>query len=240
MLNKELLLAPKKESGPGYTHTITIGTDDTTLIGYNAIEGIGGVDPEFFLGEALMGVQTSLRRTHTDVTINGFLGVNQLYLGRLDTKRVVKLTYIDEASGTASGNFDFFTFDDVDTIIPIWVGENPPPLGLEDSLEGVAYVEQRATPDGFKAGLWYSNSGWGLIKCRSTNNYLEWGRSHFKRIRNSRVSQQRSSRCGSTNGCREQSKYDVDRTFKTTTRRPLSRRLPRGNWVASKEVLYAK
>ena len=127
MLNKELLLStnPKKELE--YTHIITIGTDDTTLIGYNAIEGIGGVDPEFFLGEALMRVQTSLRRTHTDVVINGFLGVNQLYLGRLDTKRVVKLTYIDGASGTARGNFDFFTFDDVDTIIPIWVGENPPP-----------------------------------------------------------------------------------------------------------------
>lgn len=127
MLNKELLLItnPKKELG--YTHTITIGTDGDFFVGYDAEAGYGGVEPEFFLGEGLIRVRSYCEFSRSEVQILGFLGVTQLYLGRVDTEKVVKLDYVDEADGVAYGVGDFITLDDVDTIIPIWIGENPPP-----------------------------------------------------------------------------------------------------------------
>lgn len=128
MLNKELLMMAKKESGPGYTHTITIGTD-RDFVGYDALSGYGGVDPELLLGVGLMAVRSRPDNVYTEVIIDRFLRVNQLYLGRVDTKRVMKLgsfsTLPGRVTATSSGNF--FTPSDIDTIIPIWIGENPPP-----------------------------------------------------------------------------------------------------------------
>lgn len=128
MLNKELLMTAKKESGPGYTHIITIETDGD-FVGYDALSGFGGVDPEFLLGAGLMAVRSRPDNVYTEVVIDKLLRVNQLYLGRVDTKQVMKLGSFETIPGipTATSSGNFFTPNDVDTIIPIWIGENPPP-----------------------------------------------------------------------------------------------------------------
>ena len=116
----------KKESGPGYTHTITIETDGD-FVGYDARSGYGGVDPEFLLGGAFLALYSHIDMNRTYLEIDHFLEVTQIYLGREDTKEVIKLDQINEEGGTADGLGVFFTLDDIDTIIPIYIGENPPP-----------------------------------------------------------------------------------------------------------------
>lgn len=127
----------KKESGPGYTHTITIETDGD-FVGYDALSGFGGIDPEFLLGEGLMAVRSRPDNAYTEIIIDKFLRVNQLYLGRVDTKQVMRLGSFSTLPGipTAVGNGNFFIINDIDTIIPIYIGETPP-LGLRKLLKKI-------------------------------------------------------------------------------------------------------
>lgn len=126
MLNKELLLALKKEAIPKPTHTVEVG-EIPYFAGFDANNAYGNINPPDYLGDMILELTTDVENTVTTVSIQGFLGVSQLYLGRLDTKKVVVLRDVSQSSGTARGLVEFFTYDDVGMDIPIYIGENPPP-----------------------------------------------------------------------------------------------------------------
>lgn len=126
MLNKELLLALKKEAIPKPTHTVEV-EEIPYFVGFDANNAYGNINPPDYLGDVILEVTTDMENTVTTVSIQGFLGVSQLYLGRLDTKKVVVLRDVSQSSGTARGPVEFFTYDDVGMDIPIYIGENPPP-----------------------------------------------------------------------------------------------------------------